>query len=231
MGKKKVLMAFLILFIIAAMQAASAAVVSGTVYDALLNKRQNAIVEIDTKPVQRIVAAQGTYSFNVPKGSYTIKAAYSVGTVLYSKDSISIDITDDGEYTVDLILFPSTEEEDELLNETDLPIEDVGIEAPPYYLIFFFFLLVAVVYIIYRYRQQLHLAEAGEKKKEAADGDEAHKVLKFLKKEGGRSTQKEIRKNFPQSEAKISLVISDLEDQGKVRKIKKGRGNIIILQK
>ena len=33
---------------------------------------------------------------------------------------------------------------------------------------------------------------------------------------------------FPDSEAKISLVLTELEAKGKIKKIKKGRGNIII---
>jgi uncharacterized membrane protein len=52
-------------------------------------------------------------------------------------------------------------------------------------------------------------------------------VLAFIRSHK-RVTQKEIRKSFPMSEAKISLIITDLESQGKVRKIKKGRGNVII---
>ena len=56
-------------------------------------------------------------------------------------------------------------------------------------------------------------------------------ILEILEKEGGRATQKEIRKHIPLSEAKISLMIAELEHQGKVKKVKKGRGNIIILNK
>ena len=55
--------------------------------------------------------------------------------------------------------------------------------------------------------------------------------LDFIKKQGGRTTQKEIRKNFPMSEAKISLIITELEHRGKIEKIKRGRSNIIILKK
>ena len=61
--------------------------------------------------------------------------------------------------------------------------------------------------------------------------EESQKVLMYIKKEGGRTTQKEIRKNFPQSEAKISLIIADLEDKNYLHKIKKGKGNIIILNR
>ena len=59
-------------------------------------------------------------------------------------------------------------------------------------------------------------------------GELAEKVLDFVKQQGGRVTQLDIRKKFPSSEAKISLILTDLEEQGKIRKIKKGRGNIII---
>ena len=55
-------------------------------------------------------------------------------------------------------------------------------------------------------------------------------VLKIIMEQGGRTTQKEIRKKIPLSEAKISLMISELEAKGKVQKIKKGRGNIIVLK-
>jgi uncharacterized membrane protein len=55
-------------------------------------------------------------------------------------------------------------------------------------------------------------------------------IITFIKREGGRTTQKDIRKAFPLSEAKISLMVSDLEEQGKIKKIRKGRGNVIVLQ-
>ena len=43
-----------------------------------------------------------------------------------------------------------------------------------------------------------------------------------------RVTQKEITKEFGHSKAKVSLIIADLEDKGHIRKIKKGRGNILV---
>lgn len=59
--------------------------------------------------------------------------------------------------------------------------------------------------------------------------DDAKQVLKIIKERGGRTTQKDIRKDIPLSEAKISLILTDLEQRKFIRKIKKGRGNIIIL--
>jgi len=56
-------------------------------------------------------------------------------------------------------------------------------------------------------------------------------LIKIIKREGGRTTQKYIRKQIPLSEAKISLMIAELEHKGIIEKIKKGRGNIIILKR
>ncbi len=55
-------------------------------------------------------------------------------------------------------------------------------------------------------------------------------IVEFIVHEGGRTTQTEIRSRFPSSEAKISLMITELEDKRVVRKIRKGRGNIIVLE-
>jgi len=51
--------------------------------------------------------------------------------------------------------------------------------------------------------------------------------IDYLQREK-RVTQKEMRKQFPVSEAKISLILAELESKGKIEKLKKGRGNIII---
>ena len=58
---------------------------------------------------------------------------------------------------------------------------------------------------------------------------ELQKMLDFIKKHK-RTTQKEIRKEFFLSEGKISLMVSELEEKGLIKKIKKGRGNIIFLK-
>ena len=69
------------------------------------------------------------------------------------------------------------------------------------------------------------------KKEEIMEQDDLKKVISIVEEEGGRATQKDIRKKMPLSEAKISLLIAELEHTGKIKKIKKGRGNIIILNK
>jgi uncharacterized membrane protein len=61
-------------------------------------------------------------------------------------------------------------------------------------------------------------------------GDKTYSLVLELIKKKKRLTQKEIRREVPMSEAKISLVLAELEDQGKIKKIRKGRGNIIVLK-
>ncbi|WP_233083812.1 helix-turn-helix transcriptional regulator [Methanococcoides orientis] len=54
-------------------------------------------------------------------------------------------------------------------------------------------------------------------------------VLDIIRSSGGRITQKDLRSKLSYSEAKVSLLVSDLENRGLVEKFKKGRGNIIII--
>ena len=76
-------------------------------------------------------------------------------------------------------------------------------------------------------------------KKKAAGGDAARgafllspelkMAVSILRKSGGHMTQKELRKAMPYSEAKVSLIVTELEEMKAVRKFKRGRGNIVKL--
>ena len=71
--------------------------------------------------------------------------------------------------------------------------------------------------------------------KEKGDSENLDKyaleVLDVLRRSGNRLTQKELREKISSvGEAKISLIVSELEAAGKVKKIKQGRGNIIVLK-
>jgi uncharacterized membrane protein len=59
--------------------------------------------------------------------------------------------------------------------------------------------------------------------------DDLKEVIEILSRSDGRITQKDLRGKLRCSEAKVSLMIADLEARGLIQKIKKGRGNIIIL--
>jgi uncharacterized membrane protein len=60
--------------------------------------------------------------------------------------------------------------------------------------------------------------------------EDLDELYALIMKKGGRVTQKELRGEMKCSEAKVSLMLDDLEDRGYLKKIKKGRSNIIIAQ-
>jgi len=54
-------------------------------------------------------------------------------------------------------------------------------------------------------------------------------VLDVIRSYKGRITQKELRSRLKYSEVKVSLMLSELERRGLIKKLKKGRENIVIL--
>jgi uncharacterized membrane protein len=201
------------------------ATIHGTVYDLDLNTVQ-AVVEINTIPNQVMVAKNGTYSFNAPPGNYLINANQ---TKLGLAASEEITVKQEGDYVLDLILFPDMSEEESLMNET---LEIISYEEPsaPQYWMWAIPVLVLLVILIWLYRKNRKQAESHRESAKPVHKADLAEIIAFIKKEGGRTTQKDLRKAIPYSEAKISLMIAELESQGKVKKIKKGRGNIIILE-
>jgi uncharacterized membrane protein len=216
-----------------------AATIHGTVYDLDLNTVQ-AVVEISTVPRQVMVAKNGTYSFNVAQGDYTISANY---TKLSLATAESITVKQEGSYVLDLILFPDFSEEESLMNETLDVIEYEEPTAPQYWMWAIPVLALTAVLAFLYWKKKKHTETSKDHKeapKETAAPEKEQakqlqkadlaEIIAFIKKEGGRTTQKDLRKAIPYSEAKISLMIAELESEGKVKKIKKGRGNIIILE-
>ncbi|HLC61002.1 MAG TPA: hypothetical protein VJJ52_06255 [Candidatus Nanoarchaeia archaeon] len=220
------------------MSCASAATIYGTVYDLDLKKINNAIVDINTIPKQSVVAKNGTYSFNVPNGNYLIEAKLMRNGAVTDSVQENITVKQEGSYVLDLIMFPNLEEgvEDFNVNLSSELIDNAQNKTDTGYLYLLIIIIVSLTIIfsiIYFLRiKQEKIAKNEEKKTEVAEeSNELDQVIKIIKQEGGRATQKDIRKQIPLSEAKISLMIAELEHKGLVEKIKKGRGNIIILKK
>ena len=57
--------------------------------------------------------------------------------------------------------------------------------------------------------------------------DDLQEIIDIINANDGRITQKDLRSKLKYSEAKVSLMVSDLEQRGVIEKFKKGRGNII----
>lgn len=213
---------------------AIAANVHGNIYDLSLRKASGAKVEVNTTPEQILISTDGSYSFDIPNGFYTIKAELRQDGVAAS-ESRNISISQEGKYIIDLILFPSFNEEDDISKELELSFPEAENRIfVPLIITLFLAILAIVISVIFKGKKE-NVKVSGEKanteeKGKKEDDSYLDKVIEVIKKEGGRATQKEIRKQIPVSEAKISLMIAELEHKGIIKKIKRGRGNIIVLE-
>ncbi|MFA5141658.1 MAG: hypothetical protein WC471_01655 [Candidatus Woesearchaeota archaeon] len=214
----------------------SAATVHGSVYDLSLEKVSDVRMSVNSAPAQTLISKDGAYSFELPSGEYILKAEYYENRILISTAEESVKIGSDGNYVIDLVLFPVLEEE---IDDVEVPDELNGDSYWYYYAPLIIFVLV-LIYLRYRKLQirKLKIMKLEEArhvahiKPSVAVDPELEKLLDFIKSNEGRVTQKDVRKAYPSlSEAKISLMVAELEHKGIVNKIKKGRGNLIWLRK
>jgi uncharacterized membrane protein len=170
--------------------------------------------------------------------------------IIYSLED-NISIVKDGTYVRDLIMFP-----DDDLSELDLEDnvtapslpDNIKTNSQKTILLITGMVLIIIFALIYcaAFKKCKWKSRIFPKEKEnkvamakiieaktaqgtpvAEESDDFAELAAFISKHK-RVTQKDIRKQFPMSEAKISLMLTDLESQGKIRKIKKGRGNVIV---
>lgn len=216
-------MRWLIILILLA-SVVNGAQIYGTIYDFKLSKAYNAVVEINSSPSQKIVASAGTYEFSVPSGVYKIVAEKGDE---FTEDVIEIK---EGRFVRDLILLPDLAED--LIEDTEElpPIDetlDIIAQKPTYQWVLWLVVFVVLGYVVWKVSKAP--AKVIEKKvKEVVVSDDLERLIKFIDKHSGRVLQKDLRKEFPYSEAKISLMVDELEAKGIVKRVKKGRGNIII---
>ncbi len=205
---------------------AFAAKVYGNIYGPGLELLNNAIVKVNSTPEQIYVAKNGKYVFELPLGIYKIEAYYRDDYSVYAEEIVNIQ--KEGNYIIDLILLEPLEE-DLFINDSIMDeIESLFIEEPKRQPSVWLWIIIIVIVVgliisgIYvlkkRKKQQAELISSDDVKQ---------KIFEIIKKEK-RILQKEIRKRIGMSEAKVSLVLAELEAEGKIKKIKKGRGNIII---
>lgn len=222
------LMFILILLLVMSAQAAT---LHGTVYDLYLNEQGNVKVEINTVPRQIYVSKDGDYSFDVPEGDYCLKAKFSESGVLKAEVEESVNVGTDGDYVIDLILFPVLD--DTGVGDQVVVEKDNSLYALLALVVVIVLLSVLIWYAYNKFKKLIDvepIVETLDQSTSEHKDDITLNVLNFIKKNQGRVTQKQIRKEFLSSEAKISLVLTELEQNGLVEKIKKGRGNIIILK-
>lgn len=229
--EKKLILLLLVLAVLDVPSASAqenTAILYGTVYDWFtLQPMEGAVVEITTTPKQRIMTTDGFYSFEVPPGEYTVVAYYPAeGAVLY-RDEENVRIVSAGEYRLDLILFPA-------LEGYDLPPENEIFSEPVMASEIWAALIVLAGVVVAAFGTAVYALKRRppppppERKVVGLPSDLAE-LIELIRRNGGRMNQRDLRKLLPYSEAKVSLMLADLESRGLVRKIKRGRGNIVVL--
>jgi len=255
---------------------ASCAVVHGTAYEwSTFEALENVIVEVNSTPPQFLVASSGNYSFDLPEGGYTIRAEYYQNNVLEYCAEENITILRDGEFVLDLLMFPPIEEEflyeeiniSEELYDYGEPDETEDGGVSPVFLYAITILAIVIAGYAVFLRKKSNSGEPGSERGVGVDvevGDvgynipddvsepqppieppepleppespeppelpsDLREVISIVRGSGGRITQKDLRTRLSCSEAKVSLMVTDLTDRGLVKKVKKGRGNVIIL--
>lgn len=236
----KFILFFVSIIIIASFS--QAATIYGAVYGPDLKILRYSIVEINSTPSQNVVAVNGNYSFNLPQGIYEITAIYQGKTItLLTKETIIVN--SEGNFVHDLILFDTEDVENITFDEEGLINDTVNQSTRMSDLALGIIIVLVALIILFSYlikkskKKNMELKKSANKKEnpkrkkieEISNDDVLNKIYAIIKREK-RVNQKEIRKEIGMSEAKISLVIADLESRGLVKKIKVGRGNIIILQ-
>jgi uncharacterized membrane protein len=238
---------FIILLIVSLISGAQAATLHGTIYEWSDFDRslKNAVIEVNSTPAQYMIATTGTYLFNLSPGYYLIKAKYYKNNILEYTTEEDIRIDNEGDFVHDLLLFPPTDAEYEYLGDINLT-GDINTENETnYYTYIALFLIILLFIPIILYRFKRTRSSTGDitvnepssapapvitENKSIELPPDLHELYNLIQKMGGRATQKELREKMAYSEAKVSLMLDDLESKSLIKKFKKGRSNIIIAE-
>jgi uncharacterized membrane protein len=221
------------------------ATVHGTFYDLwTFTPLGNVVIEVYSDSTLRMqtISADGTYSLSLSPGNYTIMGKHYYGSLLISDAQENVTLQPNDNITLDFIMFPTFDEnvEENALSENydNAIYQEEAEEGTEWWPVVGVALIPALVgaIVAYYYSKILPKKRLGAKKVEGAPSikvvglpDDLKEVMDVIRESGGRINQVELRQKLPYSEAKVSLMVADLENRGLVRKIKKGRGNIIVL--
>ena len=193
------------------------AFVHGDIYTSDFQKLNRTLIKIEGSFSYQIVTDKANYSIYLPPGNFTISASNfdEKGNLeLYIQQTVRVG---DEDQKVDLVLNPASSYD---------------------WLVYLFVLaIVATVFVwanrfwgknaIGMNRQKREETEVQAQPINHSLDEDARAVLSALVGFEGRANQKDLKEALGFSDAKLSLIISELEKFGYVKKFKRGRGNII----
>ena len=216
----------------------SAATLKGSIYDTSLNLEKDVLIEVGQ---QKFLSKDGSYQFTLDEGTYELISRKGL-------TEIKEDVVVKGDMVYDVFLLADFKDEDQLWKETD---DDLFADAPteekwPLWKYILGGLIAAWALIRFgkarvkygslgKFKKQIKQEQkktvAEHKRDIANEPSYVEKAFEIIKKHDGRISQEQLRKEMlPLSEAKISLIVTELEHTNKVVKVKKGRGNVILVK-
>ncbi len=230
-------LSFLVIIILLS-SLATAATLKGSIYNSNLDLETDVLVEIDN---QKYLSKDGSYTFELDVGDYTLTA--TKGLVSTSEE---VKVT--GTNVFDVFLLDDFTDEDDLWKDTEEEFfteDDVDNEYAKWRYVLGGLIILVLFYRFFLMRKKfgslrkfrkhhkLERRKTTKQHQKEIDAEPGYldRVIEIIKKHDGRIHQKTLRKEMLDiSESKVSLILTELEHKGKIERIKKGRGNVIILK-
>lgn len=236
-----------ILFMILSLTLLYSTTISGEVFNGdSLKPINSTIITIEEESghilLQRLT--DSPYTVDIQPGNYTIRGYhFDNGTLTYYTD-YKVQVTSN-DMQLDMVLLPY---ELQMLSPgfTPPPVVPSGIlnenntgngntnkigNEIYFYPAVLLILIVLVYWFFIRKQNKQHNTKNDTRQDEFEPDEDCQKIIKILRENDGRMVQKELRNIADFSETKMSLIVTELEVSGYIKKIKKGRGNMLKLVK
>jgi uncharacterized membrane protein len=204
----------------------------GDIYEGdRLTRLDNVLIKV-SGPSSSQFLTNKTYSLDLERGNYTIKAThYTEGKIDYiSEERVSYD---GAAKKFDLLLIPNdlfelTPKQNSTANQTQSIPKESQIMKTEYLIIGAMGIgtlaIIAAVLFVYSKRKK---TMQNTKDELPPLKQEEREVLKIISENEGKIYQKELREILNYSEAKMSILIGELEKRGEISREKIGRDNLL----
>lgn len=202
----------------------------GDIYEGdKLTRLDNVLIKISGTNSMQFLTNK-TYSINLSEGNYTIRAThFREGKIDYiTEDQVSFD---GSSKKFDIVLIPNelfelTPKQNNTTNQTsEIPREDLGIKIENL-IIAGVGSLILVAIFLFAYGRRKKPSDAPKTELPPLKHEEKE-VLRIIGENNGKMYQKELREILNYSEAKMSILIGELEKRGEISREKIGRDKLL----
>lgn len=193
-----------------------------------LTKLDNVLIKISGASSTQFLTNK-TYSINLNEGNYTIKAThYREGKIDYiTQEQVSFD---GSSKKFDIVLVPNelfelTPKQNNTVNKKENIQEENQALKTEHLIAGGLGILILVAILLFANSRKRKISEAA--KAEAPLKQEEREVLRIISENEGKIYQKELREILNYSEAKMSILIGELERRGEIIREKIGRDNLL----